>query len=74
MATERLAISLDPALSDEIRSCAEASGDTISAWLADAARRKIRAVAARAALADYEAEFGVISEEEVEQMRRKWLA
>lgn len=74
MATERLAISLDPSLSDEIRNCARASGDTISAWLADAAKRKIRAIAGRAALADYEAEFGVIPDEEVEAMRRKWLA
>ena len=72
MAAERLAISLDPRLSARIRHVVEASGGSISAWMADAAERKLRATAARAALADYEAEFGEIPEAEVEQIRREW--
>lgn len=72
MSAERLAISLDPGLSARIRELAEASGSSISAWMADAAERKLKATAARAALADYEAEFGVISDEEVERVRRAW--
>ena len=37
-----------------------------------AAERKLRATAARAALAEYEAEFGTISEAEVARVRREW--
>jgi hypothetical protein len=40
--------------------------------MADAAERKLKSLAARAALAEYEAEFGEISEAEVERVRRLW--
>jgi hypothetical protein len=69
---ERLAISLDPELGARIREVAEATGSSISAWMADAAQRKLKATAARAALAEYEAEFGVIPDAEVERVRRAW--
>ncbi len=72
MTAERLAISLDPDLSARIRDVAGAAGASISAWMADAAERKLRAIAARAALADYEAEFGEISDAEVERVRKAW--
>lgn len=72
MTAERLAISLDPRLSARIREMVADSGSSISAWMADAAERKLRAIAARAALADYEAEFGEIPEAEVERIRREW--
>ena len=72
MTTERLAISVDPRLSAQIRELADASGSSISAWMADAAERKVRSTARRAALAEYEAEFGEISEAEVEHVRRTW--
>jgi hypothetical protein len=72
MTAERLAISLDPRLSARIREVVEASGSSISAWMADAAERKLKATAARAALAEYEVEFGTISDAEVERVRREW--
>jgi hypothetical protein len=74
MAVEKIAVSMDPELVTEIRCFAEASGENVSRWLADAARRKIRGIAARAALADYEAEYGRITDEEIAQARKLWLA
>ncbi len=73
MAVRKIAISVDPELAAEIRCFAEASGENVSRWLADAARRKIRTIAARAALAEYEAEFGRITEREIEEARKLWL-
>jgi hypothetical protein len=72
MTAERLAISVDPLLSARIRAMADASGASVSAWIADAAERKLKAIAARAALAEYEQEFGTITDEEVELLRREW--
>ncbi|WP_419839693.1 hypothetical protein [Candidatus Poriferisodalis sp.] len=41
MATERLTISLEAGLAAAVREAAEADEQSVSAWLADAARRRL---------------------------------
>lgn len=72
MAVEKLAISFPPDLLARVREDAEAQGESISAWLVDAASRKLRAAAARAALETYEAEQGGISEAAMSEVRARW--
>lgn len=73
MPVEKLAISVDPDLASSIRALADASGDSVSGWLADAARRKMRDIAAISALKEFEKEFGAISAEELEAAANLWL-
>lgn len=52
MAVEKLSVSLDPELSDDIRAAAGDSDQSVSAWLADAARERLRQLALEHALAE----------------------
>lgn len=72
MSSMKIAISIDAMVLEEIRACTAASGTTVSGWLTDAARRKLRTAAAQAALDDYEAEFGKIPQEEIDAARKRW--
>lgn len=67
MTVTRWAISLDQLLAREIKR--SAAGEPISAWLADAARSKLRREAWADLIADYEAEHGEISDEEMTAVR-----
>ncbi|MBI4861152.1 MAG: hypothetical protein HY815_12975 [Candidatus Riflebacteria bacterium] len=69
---KKLAISLPPDLAAAIGAAAESEGISLSGWLAEAAARRLRRRAALRALADYEAEFGTIGEEELEAVDQ-WL-
>lgn len=70
MNAAKLSISLDAALADEIREAARAAGKPLSTWLAEAARAQLRSQALDEFLAEYEAEFGVFSAEELAQADR----
>lgn len=72
MAVEKFAVSFPPELLAQIRSDAETHGESLSGWLLDAAARKLRAIAARAALESFEAQHGEISEEELAEVRAQW--
>jgi hypothetical protein len=73
MASKKLAISLDDELAKDVRRAAKAEArGNISAWLAEAARLRLRQVAAKAALRAYEAEAGAITAEERREVRRQW--
>ncbi len=61
----KLSISLDAALADEIREAARAAGKPVSTWLAEAARAQLRSQALDEYLAEYEAEFGPFTAEEL---------
>jgi hypothetical protein len=50
MAVDKLSISFEPGLGDEIRAAAEADDESVSAWLADAARARLRQLALQHAL------------------------
>jgi hypothetical protein len=50
------------------------SAGNVSAWLAEAARLRLRQKALREALAAYEAEHGEITQAELTEARRAWPA
>src|SRR5687767_8792123 len=72
---ERLTVTIDRDLI-EVAEEAVANGqaDSVSAWvnaaLAEKSAKERRLIAARKAIAAYEAQFGVITEEEMEEQRR----
>lgn len=70
MAVTKLTISLPEDLAETIRAEAEAEGTTVSAWLAERARRSLLLAQRKAAVAEYESEFGPISDEEIEEVRQ----
>jgi len=70
MAVTKLTISLPKDLAESIRAEADAEGTTVSAWLAERARRSLLLAERKAAVAEYEAEFGKITDEEIEEVRQ----
>ena len=73
MAVTKLTISLPEELAETIRAEADAEGTTVSAWIAERARRSLMLAERRAALAEYEAEHGKITDDERREVR-EWLA
>lgn len=69
----KLAVSFEAPLADQIQLAAsQETHGNVSAWLADAARQKIRQRALAEAVAAYEAEHGEITNEELTEVRRAW--
>lgn len=76
MAKERLTISVDRAILDAgAAAVAEGRADSMSAWVSEALAERVareRRLAAMAdAIAAYEAEFGVITDEEIADLARR---
>jgi hypothetical protein len=69
MTVSRFAISFDQELARQVRRAA--GKEPTSAWLADAARRKLRAEGLARVVGEWEAEHGVLSEMEVREAYRK---
>jgi hypothetical protein len=70
---KKLAVSFEAGLAAEIQQGAlEETSGNVSAWLADAARQKIRQRALAQAVAVFEAEHGAITEEELAEADRAW--
>jgi hypothetical protein len=73
MASEKIAVSFDAKLAEDVRRAAEAeTGGNVSAWLAKAAEAGLRQRDLVFAVVDYEAEAGEITEGELEAVRREW--
>jgi hypothetical protein len=73
VAARKLAISMEGQLAKQVERAAKVeSRGNISAWLADAARLRLRQLAAKQALQAYEADAGAITEDELAQVRRLW--
>ena len=72
MAVRKFAVSFEDDLVRSVRDCARARGLPLSRWLAEAAQHQIKRQASEEALADYEAEFGAITEEERQEVRDLW--
>jgi hypothetical protein len=69
MTVARFAVSFDPELARAMR---RAAGDEpTSAWLADAARRKLRAQGLLGVVQDWEAEHGLITDDELRAAAQK---
>lgn len=69
MKVDKMSISLDAELAQEVREAARKSGTSISAWMAEAATQRMRAEAFREFLDAWEAENGPITPEELERAR-----
>lgn len=72
MTVARLAISFDSELARAVRRAA--GKQPTSAWLADAARRKLRAEGLLRVVGEWEGEQGALSETELRAARRKQRA
>lgn len=69
MKVEKLSISMDPRLGDEIRAAAGKAEVPLSTWLAEAAAARLRQEALRELLADWQAEHGPITAAELARAR-----
>ena len=67
----KLAIPVDPDVHAQVIAAAEADGLSVSAWMTAAARRELRLRDGLAAVAEWEAEHGALTGEEVEAARRR---
>jgi metal-responsive CopG/Arc/MetJ family transcriptional regulator len=71
MAVERVTISLEAELAEAVREAAEADAQNLSAWLADAARRRLASRGLRDVLTEWETEHGQFSEDELANARSR---
>jgi hypothetical protein len=71
MRVDKMSISFDVRLGDDVRHAAEKAGKPLSTWLAEAAATKLRAEALADFLDDWEAEHGAFTEEELAEASRK---
>ena len=62
---EKMSVSFDLGLGEAIRTSAAGRGQSVSAWLAEAARDRLRLEALGAAVSAWEKEFGALTDEEV---------
>ena len=65
-----MSVSFDLELGEAVRASAGAAHQSVSAWLAEAARDRLRAEALGEAVRAWEGEFGALSENEVAEAER----
>lgn len=70
MGVEKMSVSFDLELGEAIRTAAGAAGDSVSAWLARAARDQLRLEALGQAVAAWEDKYGQLTEAELEAAER----
>jgi hypothetical protein len=70
----KLAITVDRDVHAQVLHAAKAEGLSVSAWMTSAARRALLVRDGLAAVAEWESEHGAITEEELEQARRRVAA
>lgn len=70
----KLAITIDPAIHEDILAAAAREGVSVSAWMTGAAREALRRRAGLAAVAEWEKQHGGFSAEEMGEARRRVLA
>lgn len=71
MSVQRFGVSFDQELAAQVQAAARAAGQPVSTWLAEAARRRLARDGLLAVVADWEAEHGPLSEEELANARRE---
>lgn len=67
----KLAITVDPEVHARVVAAAEAEGVSVSAWMTAAARRALRLREGLIAVAEWEAEHGALTPEELDAARRR---
>lgn len=65
MAVKKISVALDPDVVEAVALAAKRRGESLSAWLNDAARAQLRIEDGLAAVAEWETEHGVLTEEEL---------
>ena len=71
MPVERVTVSLESDLATAVRDAADADSLNVSAWFADAARRRLASRGLRDVIAEWEAENGALSEQELDAARSR---
>jgi hypothetical protein len=71
MTVQRFGVSFTPELAAQVQAAAQAAGEPVSAWLADAARRRLDQDGLLAVVADWEAEHGPLTDTELGKSRRR---
>ena len=71
MGKKHLIVSLPPDLAAEVLEAAEEDGQRMSTWLADAARRRLKARGLRQVVAEWEHINGPFTEEELATARKR---
>ncbi|MGH4007594.1 MAG: hypothetical protein ACRDTH_05395 [Pseudonocardiaceae bacterium] len=61
---ERISVTVPADIAQQVRTAAEQASETISGWLTTAAQHRLRLDAGRQLLAEYEAEYGAVTEQE----------
>ena len=67
----KLAITVDPDVHRQVLDAAAAQGVSVSAWMTAAARRALRREDGLAAVREWEAQHGRLTEEEMGEARRR---
>ena len=70
MGVEKMSVSFELELGEAIRSSAAEGQTSVSAWLAEAARDRLRLEALGEAIAGWESEFGALTDAEVAEADR----
>ena len=71
MSVERVTVSLDSDLASAVREAAESDSLNVSAWFADAARRRLASRGLCDVVAEWEAEHGTFSDQELRTARER---
>jgi hypothetical protein len=69
--TERLTVSLPSHVARALRVAAEEEHTSVSGWVAESIRDRLLVLGMKAYIADYEREFGEITDEEIAAVRRE---
>ncbi len=67
MGVEKMTVSFDVELAEAIRASAATTSQPVSGWMAEAARDRLRLDALGDAVADWEREYGALTEAEVSE-------
>jgi len=73
MPARKYSASMDDELLDDVERAARAEGVTVSAWLAEAARDRVRLLTLQQVIDEWEEEHGAFTEEEI-QKAEEWYA
>lgn len=74
MAVQKLSVSVESALAQRMRAAADATGQSLSSFVAEAVEQRLRLEAARELLEEWESQHGAITDLEREQVRSRWPA
>jgi hypothetical protein len=70
----KLAITVDPDVHAQVLAAAERDGVSVSAWMTEAARRALLIRDGLDAVAEWEADHGKLTDDEMEEARRRVAA